>query len=183
MDGLVFDSMVCEGSGESRDTCRGGRIEVVEWRCVQKRLELLRDCAHVVALDPPYRVEQMNAVSRLGQDGAFVHLLYGESERRETAALLRYLVHPRFAMVCVFNAMRSKGKVSEDLVDVAARLALSEGNVALTQNELGRALTILDELGLRSEGDGKAKLDARKNATYREAEADYEECVRSCLTL
>ena len=76
------------------------------------------------------------------------------------------------------------GDVEEDAVlGAAAILAWNEARVSLAQEDLRRAARILEELGLRSPVDGKAKLDVKNSAEYREAEADYEECVRSCLTL
>jgi hypothetical protein len=86
-------------------------------------------------------------------------------------------------MICVYNALGDASVDTEGLLDAAARLAWQEAQVRLGDDDLRRALTILDELGVRSPADGKAKLDVRDSATYREAEADYEECLRSCLTL
>ena len=66
----------------------------------------------------------------------------------------------------------------------AAELAWEEARVVLGPSELRRALrhprasSSLDQLPA-----GEAKLEARSIPAYAEAEADYEECSRLCLTL
>jgi hypothetical protein len=120
--------------------------------------------------------------------GATIHLHYGYDERQSTARLLRYLVHPRFAMVCAYRALealRSDGEEPEEalLLAQAARLAWEEARVALCPETLLRALSVLRELRLDQLCAGEAKLEARNIPAYAEAEADYEECSRLCQTL
>ena len=160
------------------------RLTLVEWGAAADVIGRLEDRAHVVVFDPPYRRDQALAVSTLGVGGATLHLLYGEAERRESAALLRYLVHPRFAMVCMYNAMRSGAERGDGgIVQGARTLAWAQARVELGPGEWCRSQTILSELGLATSSGGKAKLDARAIPAYQAAEADYEECVRTCLTL
>lgn len=160
------------------------QILVVEWDAVSTLLEMLKGRSHVVVFDPPYRGIHIQAVSTLGEEGGEVHLLYGEAERKENVALLRYLIHPRFPMVCVHNARQSNTDEDDgQMLKVARRLGWEQARVCLTVENLERAQAILSELGLDKLQAGQAKLDARRSEIYREAEAEYEECVRSCLTL
>ncbi len=141
---------------------------------------------HLVATDPPYRREHVAFLERAADRGSTVHLLYGEEERRATARFLRYAVHPRFAMVCVYRAMQGgqhKGAKARELFSLAADIALREAGVTLGHADLVRAAEVLAELGVGRESNGEAKLEARSNPAYAAAEADYEECSRLCLNL
>jgi single-stranded-DNA-specific exonuclease len=165
---------------ETIDTCR---LAIVEWEAAPALVDCAKAWSHAIAFDPPFRVEQVQAVAVLRQQGCLVHLLYGEAERKETAALLKYLLHPRYAMVCIYRAMEHCSLGSDESWVAARRIAWEEARVVLADWELERAETVLKGIGLERWSLGKAKLDARQNAAYREAEADYEESVRLCLTL
>ena len=186
LEACVGGEIVCIDRTCSQSTAQATQasgLAIVEWDAVSAVGAALNERAHVVAFDPPYRAEHMSAVSDLAGAAASVHLLYGDPERKATSQQLRYLVHPRFAMVCLYKAIQATAPTGCELFAAAGRIAWDEARVALTARELRRAHTILQELGLERLAAGKAKLDARENATYREAEAEYEECVRLCLTL
>ena len=118
------------------------RLTVVEWGAAADVIGRLEDRAHVVVFDPPYRRDQALAVSTLGGGGATLHLLYGGEERGESAALLRYLVHPRFAMVCMYNAMRSGAESGDGgIVQGARTLAWEQAQVELGPGEWSRSQT------------------------------------------
>jgi hypothetical protein len=160
-----------------------GRLAIVEWDAAVPVYPLLEGRLHALVFDPPYRAEHLLVVRELHRCGASAHLLYGEVERKEAAALLQYLVHPRFAMVCVYRAMESASRGTGEVLEKARGIAWQEAGVTLTDSDLARAQTVLLELGLERWSAGKAKLDARQSAAYLEAEAEYEECVRLCLSL
>jgi hypothetical protein len=117
------------------------------------------------------------------EQGSSIHLYYGDKERQATAQLLRYLVHPRFAMVCLYRAMKEGLVGQTELFSRAAEVSWREARVVLTPGDLARARAILDELGAELLSPGEAKLEARTISAYAAAEADYEECSRLCLTL
>jgi single-stranded-DNA-specific exonuclease len=183
---LVAGGVACVDQGSTSVTperLRDSGLAIVEWGAAGRLADVLRDRAHAIALDPPFRGGQVRAVTALAEAGATVHLLYGEQERKDTCTLLRYLVHPRYAMVCLYKAMQS-GEVDEYRLYQQARAhALSEAHVVLTTAQLREALAILRDLGLERVTEGRAKLDARQNAAYRKADADYQECLRLCLIL
>jgi hypothetical protein len=158
-------------------------LAIVEWDAGVAMRGALRSQTHILVFDPPFRACHVGMVSELADAGAFVHLLHGDCERKDTSARLRYLVHPRFAMVCLYKAMQRTQADSVELFSTAAHIAWQEARVLLTAQDLRKAEAILLELGLERLAPGKAKLDARDIAAYREAEAEYEECVRLCLTL
>ena len=150
--------------------------------------DLVEGRAHVVALDPPFRGCHTSMLESAARAGSRIHLYYGPAERQATQRLLRYLVHPRFAMVCVYRALSAGradggGPDHQAVLAEAARLAWEEAGVILGREELGRGLSILEELGLDRVCSGKAKLDARSVLAYAQAEAEYEECSRLCQSL
>ncbi len=177
---------LCAGQVGDQDSLEGisdAKLLLVEWGAVCGIAPDRSHRSHTIVLDPPFRLSQLMAALGLGQKGTTMHLLYGEREREAMCSLLRYTVHPRFGMVCMYNALRSGSADEDALVKEASRIAWEQAKVVLRREDLRKALMILQDLGLLSDDDGKAKLDVRQSAVYREAEADYEECVRSCLTL
>jgi hypothetical protein len=139
--------------------------------------------AHLIVADPPYRREHLGLLQQAADSGSTVHLVYGEEERQATARVLRYLVHPRFAMVCVYRAMQGEQQEGQELFALAADIASKEAGVALSHADLVKAAAILTELGVGRDNSGEAKLEARSIPAYAAAEADYEECSRLCLNL
>ncbi len=170
------------GEGENADT-PASRVMLAEWEVAEEAFGAVGAGAHVVVLDPPYRAGHAAILRRAAKAGAAVHLYYGEAEKQETMRLLRYVVHPRFAMVCVFRALQEGHDPEADMRARAVELAWQEAQVALGHDDLSRAAAVLAELGCVCGSPGGAKLDVRDSPTYVAAEAEYEECVRLCLTL
>jgi hypothetical protein len=163
-----------------------GGVTLAEWD-VATDLPFLGEKTHLVAVDPPYRREHADLVRRLAGEGVQVHLYYGEEQRRSTARLLKYLVHPRFAMVCVYRALNTSpagvGLDQQDVGRLAAELAWREGRVVLAEDNLARAAGVLAGLHLEQTGEGGARISLDTIPLYVEAEAEYEECSRLCRTL
>jgi single-stranded-DNA-specific exonuclease len=178
-----------QGCDESRvPDAPGAAVVVAEWDSLIHNRTLLAGRTHVVAADPPYRREHVALLEAAAREGANIHLHYGHDERSSTSKLLRYLVHPRFAMVCAYRALETLRRdeaepADAELVALAATLAWDEARVTLGPEALYRALGVLRELGLDRASAGEAKLEARNIPVYAEAEADYEECSRLCQTL
>ncbi len=163
-------------------------VLVTEWDLIARLPQLASDRVHIVAADPPYRSEHVRVMEKAAGAGTNIHLYYGREERETTARLLRYLVHPRFAMVCVYRALEALQREGaetqeEEVFARAATLAWEEGKVALGCGALERALAILRELRADLPGAGEAKLDTRNVPAYADAEAEYEECFRLCQNL
>jgi single-stranded-DNA-specific exonuclease len=176
----------CAGRGSGREELgrlAEVRIALVEWDSSGRAYEAAGPWDHVVATGPPFRAGHLAVLRRAEAEGCSVHLCYGEDERRETARLLRYLVHPRFAMVCLYRAMQEGGRTQARLFTRAAEIGWQEARVVLTWADCERAALILDALGAERLDPGEAKLEARSIPAYVAAEADYEECSRLCLTL
>jgi single-stranded-DNA-specific exonuclease len=183
---LAGDELECVGRaclGRHQDSRVTARVTLMEWEVPPLILEPAQPGTHLIAMDPPFRSEHVAFLRAAADKGAAVHLYYGNSERQATARLLRYLVHPRFAMVCLFRAMREGECGEAELFSKAASMAWHEAQVILTHGDLVRAAGVLEELGGEQIGRGDAKLDARNIPAYLAAEADYEECSRLCLTL
>jgi single-stranded-DNA-specific exonuclease len=186
LDVLVGEDLVCV-NGSCVNTAarrlRSSRVIMAEWDSASLITDSLPALAHAIAIDPPFRAGHVAVLRSLGQGATDLHLVYGEDERAKCAALLRHMVHPRFAMVCVYRTMQARAGDANQLLAKAAALAREERGVTLSLSDLERAHGILRELGLERPTSGKAKLEARSTAAYREAEAEYEECLRHCLTL
>ncbi|MBN1629220.1 MAG: hypothetical protein JW990_05630 [Thermoleophilia bacterium] len=159
------------------------RVTLAEWEFFEEASRAIGPWAHVVVLDPPYRAGHIALLRSAATAGGAVHLYYGEAEKQETMRLLRYMVHPRFSMVCVFRAMQEGHAPEADIRARAAEMAWREAQVALGHEDLSRAAAVLGELGCVCGSPEGAKLDVRDSPTYVAAEAEYEECVRLCLTL
>ena len=163
-------------------------VVLTEWDVLVRATAMTTGRTHLVAVDPPYRREHVELVNDLAEKGVNVHLYYGHDERQATVRLLRYLVHPRFAMVCAYRALeviRAEGGETCEAAVIAraAALAWDEGRVILEPARLARALEILGRLSSDQLPAGEAKLEARDVPAYAEAEAEYEECSRLCLSL
>ena len=184
--GLACVARGCDTSWGAQAETAG--VLVAEWDLAARLPALAAGRAHLVAVDPPYRAEHVGLLERAAAEGANLHLYYGQEERESTARLLRYLVHPRFAMVCVYRALEGLraeggGHSEAEVMAQAARLAWDEAGVVLGKEELCRALSIVGQLDLDRRPAGEAKLEARNIPAYAQAEADYEECSRLCQTL
>jgi hypothetical protein len=171
----------CCGS-EAEGRLGGERVVIGEWDTVARWPQLAETCAHVVAVDPPYRAQHSALLQSLGAQGVNVHLAYGDTERSRTADLLKYLVHPRFAMVCVYRALM-RGARGGEIHKAAAELAWREGHVVLSAEDLERAREVLAQLGLERPVEGAARIEASVVPQYADAEAEYEECSRLCRIL
>jgi single-stranded-DNA-specific exonuclease RecJ len=196
----------CRGSGGAglapcEDDERTGEVELVtrdggsglllaDWDSMEACRSALALADHVMVLDPPFRPQHLALLARLASEKRFIHLCFGDEERAATENLIRFLVHPRFAMVCLYRAL-AKDLDGERALSDAARTALTEQRVSLTHLELSRARAIIEELGIggSSRGlDGRperrgARIDARVVPTYRAAEAVYEESIHLCRIL
>lgn len=170
-------SRCCAGAFYER--LMGAQVVVGEWDAVLKEPRAAEARTHVVAVDPPYRAEHRALLKQLAGKGATVHVVYGERERRRTARLLKYLVHPRFAMVCLYRAL-AHGAQGPELHRAAAEMAWGEGRVALCAEDLERAWQVLAELGLDQPAKQAGKIEANSVPLYADAEAEYQECSRQC---
>jgi hypothetical protein len=189
---VVAGDVECAGRGcwaSSEDRVSAADVAIVEWDVAARAPALIGARAHIIAVDPPYRAAHVALLHRAAGEGANVHLYYGAEERQATARLLRYLVHPRFAMVCLYRATR-EGIEGEGLLARAAEIGWEEAGITLDPAQLLRAQSILKELGIDPVGPGsgrpgvgEARIDAQGIAAYAAAEADYEECSRLCRIL
>jgi len=183
---LWSEEVRCAGRGSSRedlDRLVSARVAMTEWEVAGSVYEVAAPWEHLVALDPPFRAGHAALLRRAEKENHVVHLCYGQAEREATARILRYLVHPRFAMVCLYRAMQEGGRTQARLFTRAAEIGWQEAGLVLTWTDLERAASILDELGVERLSSGEAKLEARSISAYALAEADYEECARLCLIL
>lgn len=167
------------------------RTLFAEWDVSHQVLSGTHRWDHIVVLDPPFRQPHLNALLAAAKTESVVHLCYGGRERREVVDLLRHVVHPRFAMVCLYRALRLKGGTPEQQLDLdwqevfaeAAAIAWRQGRVVLTARELVRAREILLSLGIERSSSVRAKLEVQNVPAYAAGEADYEECRKLCLSL
>jgi single-stranded-DNA-specific exonuclease len=158
-------------------------VVLAEWDVAAECTDIVGGRSHIVVLDPPYRSTHSAVLWKGFRQGAVVHLLYGRDEREATERFLRHLVHPRFAMVCLFRAMQEGIERGDDGLARAFVMAREEAQVSLDRGGLQRAAQILRELGVQQHAPGEAKLDTLSSPTFIAAQAEYEECLRLCRTL
>jgi len=182
---LVEHEPACVGRG-----CMYDRHRLMETRTVFADWEALGSLScttmawdHVIALEPPFRGWQISALLSAAKRGSIIHLCYGKEERCATLDFLRHVVHPRFAMVCLYKAMKEGDLDQHTLFARALSIAWQQAKVVLTVCELERAWMILAALGLERPVKVRAKLEAREVPAYVAAEEDYKECRKLCLSL
>ncbi len=182
---LIGGEVGCAGGG-------GGLVDgltlsapvvLAEWDLAVACSDIVKGRSHVVALDPPFRSTHSALLWKGYRQAATVHLLYGRDDRGATERVLRHLVHPRFAMVCLFRALQEGARGVDESLERAAVIACEEARVILDRGRLQRAARILFELGVEQHPPGEAKLDTRSSPTFIAAQAEYEECLRLCRTL
>jgi hypothetical protein len=186
LDALCVGDVACVSRGclqVDRGRLSTAQVVVLEWEAAPYSLVPLGPFSHLVAVDPPFRRGHVAFLNKAAEFGAIIHLCYGDEERQATLRLLRYLVHPRFAMVCLYRAMQEGDRDQERLFSRAAAIAWAEAHVLLTYDDFALAAVILAELGVERPSPGEAKLEARSISAYALAEADYEECSKLCLSL
>ncbi len=187
LDAVIGSDLECVGRSclrsSSHERVADARTVVVEWEAIVRAPELAAGRLHVIVMDPPFRASHIDFLRHAAAGGATIHLCYGQEERRLTTGFLRYSVHPRFAMVCVYRAMQEEEGREDGVLPRARDIGWQEGRVVLTWADLTRARGILSDLGIERPCLGEAKLEARNVPAYADAEAEYEECSRLCLTL
>lgn len=166
------------------------RTLFADWEAANQAFSVGGPWDHVVVLDPPFRHSQLEALVSAARTGSMVHLCYGAEGRRAAVDFLRHVVHPRFAMVCLYRALKEgdsapkEGDLDQRAVFAgAAAIAWRQARVILAAHELERAWGILLRLGVGRSMPVGAKLEARDAPDYVAGEADYEECRRLCLSL
>ncbi len=186
MEGLAHVPLACVGRGCSPERVRAldeENVLVAEWDALSPLLYPSGGPRHIVLGDPPYRRRHVEMLEALRKRGATFHMAYGDEERRSTAALLRYVAHPRFAMVCMYRAAEA-GLFGRERTVEAARLAMAESGAALSPEDLARAEHVLTRIGVGGRpGSKQAKIEAKDVPAYAAAEADFEESVRLCQIL
>jgi len=180
--GLAGAEFACLGGICGRGA-EGGfrpRVTVAAWDIAPAFLDHLAGVRHIIAADPPWRRRHVTFLADAVEAGVTLHLCYGEEERTQNTSLLRYLVHPRFAMVCLFRA-RQQGR--EDDYRRALELGWQERGVLLSESDLSRADLLLRLVGKESSASSRDRIETRLVPEYAAAVAEYEECARLCLTL
>jgi len=85
-------------------------VVLTEWEALASRPELLCGRQHVVVVGPPLRAGHLDIPWPRWKKEAYLHLYYGRIEREMSEKLLRYLVHPRFALVCLYRALEAEAE-------------------------------------------------------------------------
>ena len=182
---LIHRPITCVGQGcgyDRQNPVEGESLFMVEWDALEHVPLSFSGTTHAILADPPYRLSHMETLRQIGDRGVIFHQCYGDEERRATAELLRYLGHPRFAMVSVYRAAEA-GFSGEERLAEAARLAMIERGIVLAPHDLVRAEHILACIGMGLPESGQAKMDTKDVAAYAQAEAEFKESVRLCRIL
>ncbi len=151
----------------------------VDWTAAERRSDLLRQKRHLIVLGPPYEAAHTGLVAELADHGLRVHLLYGAAEREASAESLQLTVHPRYWMMTVLRAWRD-GFCDGAMPGEVARRALSEHGVLPAAEDLERAVSLLNGLGLGAAATENATMKAEENPAYAEAVMAYKEAVDLC---
>ncbi len=87
---------------------RPSDVVLTEWEALAGRPELLGGRQHVVVAGPPLRAGHLHIPWPQWEKEAHLHLYYGRVEREMSERLLRYSVHPRFGLVCLYRALQAE---------------------------------------------------------------------------
>ena len=160
-------------------------LALADYEELQRRPGLARDFAHVVLLDPPPSAQLDLLSSRASRDGAYLHPVWGEAERRFALHVLG-LRHPqRKELAAVFRQLREAGELGGDRLRDALR---GDGPYPRSAEVAARCFRVLADLeilrGAPCGGAGTVgvvsseQTELERSAAFRAYRARYEEGKR-----
>ncbi len=158
---------------------------LADYARLEREPGLARDFDHVVLVDPPAFECLERLASLSGTDGGYLHLAWGEPERRFSSLMLEVQLAGRRELAAAFRELRDAGEAGGE----ALRRALEgEGPHPRSPETAARCLRVLTELGLvqgePAAGAGAVgvvsseKTDLERSAAFRAYRARCQEGMR-----
>ncbi len=162
-------------------------VRLVDLFDLEAEPELARGFEHVVLVDPPSSERVAGLLALPHAEGGYLHVAWGEPERRFCLSVLDQHLARRPALIAMFRALRETADCSGEQL----REALGGRGTDLRRPEVAaRCFRVLSELGLvqgsPDGGDGtvgvvsSAETELERSGAYRAYSARYKECLR-CL--
>jgi hypothetical protein len=160
-------------------------VPLVDVFSLEAEPELARRFEHVVLVDPPACGRAADLLALPGAGGGYLHLAWGETERRFCVDVVDQHLAGRAALISVFRALRETG----DCDGGQLREALAGRGTEIRRPEAAaRCFRVLRELGLvqgsPDSGDGtvgvvsSAETELERSRSFRAYSARYKECLR-----
>lgn len=170
---------------ERRAALGGERVVLADPFRLAAEPELARGFEHVVLVDPPAEEGLERAatlpVDITGDPPGYVHLAWGEAERRFARAMLDEQLARRPTLIALFRDLRDAGEASGTELRAALR---GGGRFARAPETAARCLRVLGELGLVRGGGGAVGVvssgdtDLERSAAFRAYGARHQEGTR-----
>ena len=147
--------------------------------------ELARGFEHVVLVDPPSCERAAGLLALPAPEGGYLHLAWGEAERRFCLSVLDQHLARRPALIALFRSLRE----AADCGGERLREALGgRGTGARRPEAAARSFRVLTELelvqGAPAGGDGtvgvvsSSETELERSGAFRAYSARYKECLR-----
>ncbi|HEY1356389.1 MAG TPA: single-stranded-DNA-specific exonuclease RecJ [Solirubrobacterales bacterium] len=160
-------------------------VPLVDVFSLEAEPEIARRFEHVVLVDPPACGRAADLLALPGAGGGYLHLAWGETERRFCVDVVDQHLAGRAALISVFRALRETG----DCDGGQLREALAGRGTEIRRPEAAaRCFRVLRELGLvqgsPDSGDGtvgvvsSAETELERSRSFRAYSARYKECLR-----
>jgi single-stranded-DNA-specific exonuclease len=160
-------------------------VRLVDSFSLEAEPELARGFEHVVLVDPPACERAADLLALPSPAGGYLHLAWGESERRFCLAVLDQHLAGRPALISAFRALREVGDCrGEQLREALA----GRGTETRRPEAAARCFRVLRELGLvrgrPDSADGtvgvvsSAETELERSVSFRAYSARYKECLR-----
>jgi single-stranded-DNA-specific exonuclease len=160
-------------------------VRLVDVFSLEADPELARGFEHVVLVDPPACERLADLLVLPGVAGGYIHLAWGEAERRFCLSMLDKHLAQRSALISVFRDLREAPESSGERL----REALAgRGTESRRPEAAARCFRVLAELGLvegtPNAGDGRvgvvssSETELERSGSFRAYSARHKECLR-----
>lgn len=174
-----------EALGSLAAKARSGGLALTDYATLERAADVAALFEHVVLVDPPASAAAQALSSLPAENGGFLHLLFGDPERRFAAAVAEARMPSRQTVATVFRALREAGESSGP----ALREALCGGGEhPLAPETAARCFRVLGEVGLlHGEPRGGAgavgvvssgKTELERSAAFRAYSEEHAEATR-----
>ncbi len=157
-------------------------VRLADYAELERAPELAQSFHHVVLVDPPSSPELLRLASSAGEEGGYLHRVWGDAESRFALSVLAVQLAQRPTLIAAFRDLREAGGASGEELRLALIGSAPQPRSAETA---ARCFRVLAELGLvRGEagaGGGSVGVvssegtDLERSASYRAYGARHEE--------
>jgi single-stranded-DNA-specific exonuclease len=157
-------------------------VRLADYAELERAPELAQRFRHVVLVDPPSSSELLLLASSAGEEGGYLHRVWGEAEWRFALSAVAVQLAQRPTLIAAFRDLRETGEVSGEELRRALIGSAPQPRGAETA---GRCFRVLAELGLvqgePAAGSGSVGVvssegtDLERSASYRAYGARHEE--------